>query len=294
MKRFKKFVIEADKGIILEVSEETNGKLIIKATSEKKDYTNPPIPDGFRWMEGKWDEGFVIESRSTYSHYVWIPVGYLDADGTLDGKKFSKKFGRRNYLNDEFSDEEFNEKLEDELLKQLESIKKYGGFYISRYNISRTPKGEYLSYRGFKPCVNISYYEAKRIAANLENSETVKSHLVYGAEYDSVLAWIIKSKAKTIEEITEDSGDCGNYVNNAGSLQTTLDTGIAESWSMKNIYDLAGNVDEWTQEKYGNRQVIRGGNCDDLGFNSPVACRNWLDPMYNSNRTGFRVALCIK
>ena len=72
-------------------------------------YTNPPIPEGWEHVEGKWDTGLVIEDFKG-NQFVWVPVGFLDANGTLDGTNFTEKFGRRNYQDDKFSDDEFNEK----------------------------------------------------------------------------------------------------------------------------------------------------------------------------------------
>ena len=141
MKRYEKFVLEAEKGITFEVSEGTSGELIIRALNiatakvYSTNYVNPPIPEGYKHICGEWNNGFVIERCSDGNQFVWIPVGSLDSNGTLDGEHFLEKFGRRNYRNDEFSDHGFNEALNGELLEQLESVKKYGGFYISRYNI---------------------------------------------------------------------------------------------------------------------------------------------------------------
>ena len=132
-------MLEAEKGITFEFSEKTSEKLIIRAQNVDRanvyyiNYANPPIPERYKHVCGEWNNGFVIERCSDGSQFVWIPVGSLDYNGTLDGKRFWEKFGRRNYMNDKFSDDGFNEALNDELLEQLESVKKYGGFYISRY-----------------------------------------------------------------------------------------------------------------------------------------------------------------
>ena len=163
MKRYEKFVFEAEKGITFDVSEGTNGELIIRALNitttnvYSKDYVNPPIPEGYQYVWGEWNNGFVIERCSDGSQFVWIPVGSLDSNGTLDGVYFSEKFGRRNYMNDVFSYNEFNEPIDSEFFEQLESVKKYGGFYISRYNISKGSIGKPQSVKGLIPWVNISF-----------------------------------------------------------------------------------------------------------------------------------------
>ena len=309
MKRYEKFVLEAEKGITFEVSEGTRGELIIRALNIATanvnstnyvnppipNYVNPPIPEGYKHVCGEWNNGFVIERCSDRSQFVWIPVGSLDSNGTLDGDHFSEKFGRRNYMNNEFSDDEFNEALNDELLEQLESVKKYGGFYISRYNISKSSEGKPQLVKGVMPWVNINFDDAKKVASTIEDNEAVKSHLTFGAEYDSVLEWFIKTEVKTLAEIAEDSTEWGNHWNTENSPKKVVETGSRKEWCANNIYDFAGNVDEWTQEQNeSSYRVIRGGNFFNIGGNYPVAYCSYGNPGSDYDDTGFRATLYIK
>jgi len=296
MKRYEKFVLEVEKGITFKVSEGTRGELIIRATNVcSENYANPPIPKGYRHILGEWNNGFTIERDSDGSQFVWIPVGSLDSNGTLDGENFSEKFGRRNYMKDKFSDNAFNEALNGELRKQLKSVRKYGGFYISRYNISRSKKGKLQSVKGVRPWVGINFDDVKKVASTIEDNEAVKSHLTFGAEYDSVLEWFIKTEVKTLAEIAEDSTEWGNHWNTENSPKKVVETGTREEWCANNIYDFAGNVDEWTQEQNKSLyRVIRGGHYDYNGNFYPVAYRNYLDPVDDYYYTGFRATLYIK
>ena len=301
MKRYEKFVLEAEKGITFEVSEGTSGELIIRALNiatanvYSANYANPLIPEGYKHVCGEWNNGFVIERYSDGSQFVWIPVESLDSNGTLDGEHFSEKFGRRNYMNDEFSGDEFNEALNGELLEQLESVKKYGGFYISRYNISKSSAGKPQSVKGVMPWVNINFDDAKKIASIIEDNEAVKSHLTFGAEYDSVLEWFIKTEVKTLAEIAEDSTEWGNQCNTEDSPKGVVKTGSRDKWCANNIYDFAGNVDEWTQEQNkSSYRVFRGGYYSNHGNYYPVAYRNYNYPYLNFGITGFRATLYIK
>ena len=301
MKRYGKFVFEAEKGIAFEVSEGTSGELIIRvlniatANVYSANYVNPPIPEWYKHVRGEWNNGFVIERCSDGSQFVWIPVGSLDSNGTLNGEHFSEKFGRRNYMNDEFSDDGFSEALNGELLEQLESVKKYGGFYISRYNISKSSVGKPQSVKGVRPWIDTNFCEAKNIASTIEDNEAVKSHLTFGAEYDSVLEWFIKTEVKTLAEIAEDSTEWGNYSNTENSPKKVVETGSREEWCANNIYDFAGNVDEWTQEQNeSSYRVIRGGSYYNDGDDCPVACRFCNNPNDCYDDTGFRATLYIK
>ena len=145
------------------------------------------------------------------------------------------------------------------------------------------------------PWVNINFDDAKKVASTIEDNEAVKSHLTFGAEYDSELEWFIKTEDKNLAEIAEDSTEWGNHWNTENSPKKVVETGSREEWCANNIYDFAGNVYEWTQEqKKSLYRVIRGGHYDYNGNFYPVAYRNYLDPVDDYYYTGFRATLYIK
>ena len=317
--RYEKFVLEAEKGIVFDVSDGENGELIIRAlmvdkpvTSEvvKKEarnlqpedsglnYQNPPIPDGYRYVCGEWSHGFVIERITDGSQFVWVPVGFLPANGTIDGKTFDKQFGRRNYLDDKLelaNDDGYHEPETFDLSIQIRSVKKYGGFYISRYYISRNKKtGKPQSIKDEWPLNRINYDNASSIANSFERSSSVKSHLLFGAEYDSVLEWFIASNVKTLQEIVEVTKIEERYVDDY------LQKENREKHNTNNIYDF-NLFRVWTKERryecLGPRlfRVARGGFLS----KSPVAKRGEYyanNPEVDSgyyNVFAFRVALWI-
>lgn len=299
MERYKKIVLEAPEGHTFVVSQEDNGELRIKltptiATEHSENYTNPPIPEGWEHVEGEWSNGFVIQD-SKGNQFVWVPVGFLDANGTLDGTNFSEKFGRRNYQEDKFSDGEFTERLEEELCKQWKSVQKYGGFYISRYNISKNKQTGYAqSVKGEMPWTNIDWNDSIKAAKTFGDGVSVTSHLPFGAEYDSTLEWFIKSGARTEEEIANDSTQWGNFLNTKNSPRKVVKTGTREEWCTNHICDFAGNVDEWTQEQKENSyRVYRGGCYLVDGYYYPVAYRSYGNPLNDFGSTGFRAVLYL-
>ena len=306
MKRYKKYIIKAAEGCDFDISKDKNGDLVItiinkdETNAYSKKYANPPIPKGYKHILGEWNKGYVIERCSDGSQFVWIPVGSLDSNGTIDGYSFTEEFGRRNYHENEFSKNEFHEESTFEFLLQFESVKKYGGFYISRYNISKNKEtGKPQSVKGAMPWVNIYFDDANKIAATLEDNKEVKSHLVFGAEYDSVLEWFLESHARTKKEIVNDSSQWGRYRNSdpLNSLDV-IETGSSERYCTNNIYDFAGNVSEWTQEQYEeSHHVTRGGNCYLNGYAYSVFYRNVYFGIPSNAKdlyTGFRIALYIK
>lgn len=117
------------------------------------------------------------------------------------------------------------------------------------------------------PLVNINFNDAKKVASTIEDNEAVKSHLTFGAEYDSILEWFIKTEVKTLAEIAEDSNEWGNHWNTENSPKKVVETRSREEWCTNNIYDFASNVAEWTQEKNKSLyRVIRGGNFYSYGL----------------------------
>ena len=285
--------LEVEEGATFKVVHVEEGLRIIASpvrTSEYGDYKHPFIPDGYTHVEGEWNTGFVIQDKQG-NQFVWVPVGSLPANGTLNGSDFCEKFGRRNYRNDKFFNNEYHEDMDDGLKKQFESVKRYGGFYISRYTVSMVD-GNIRSIKGKKPLTEINFKEALKKATYLY-TWFVTSHLVYGAEYDSVLEWFLAT-GKSQQEISEDSTSFGNYLNCKKSPKKVVKTGSREEWQVNGIFDLAGNVWEWTQEKGGSySRVLRGGSYDTDGNFCPFARRVTELPDNSNFDFGFRVSLYI-
>lgn len=298
MKNGKRIVLEASEGITFRVQEGKDEIVImaivdkVMSSIESYNYQNPYIPQGYVYLKGEWQNGFVIQNQDDKSEFVWIPVGWLDDEATLDGKNFNEKFGRVNWYDSDFSESGYHEEENQDF---IESVKKYGGFYFARYHAS-IENGKLVFKKGNMPLCNINYHDAANMAVNYaRGSKDVQSCITSGAVFDSVLRWIIKFAAKPKEDIVNDSTSWGNYWNSVNSLQKIMPTGSNRRWSVCNIYDIAGNVEEWTSECYGDsRQVLRGGKCNCSGYDRPVADRFSNDPNNVYLFTSFRTVLYLK
>lgn len=77
---------------------------------------------------------------------------------------------------------------------------------------------------------------------------TVKSTLCYGVQWDVALQFI----DPTYTEYAKDSTGKGNYTGNIDV------TGSQEIYNKKNIYDMGGNLEEWTMEAFDTEfRVVR-------------------------------------
>ena len=124
---------------------------------------------------------------------------------------------------------------------------------------------------------------------------SVNSSLLTGAAWDRILGWLYETGEKTGSEIAVDSKEWGNYNNDSFSGTTGLiNTGAFEQTKANNIYDLAGNVMEWTTEACGTSyRDSRGGNYYSNGYNHPASDRNNYTPDTSNVNFGFRLALYL-
>lgn len=99
--------------------------------------------------------------------------------------------------------------------------------------------------------------------------------------------------------ITEYSTNKGANWTNASSKPNgnsyLLKSGNSEFTKKNNIYDLAGNMQEWTTELLSDVSVLRGADYYMKGLSLPAACRIPANSAeYLGNSLGFRVALYIQ
>ena len=177
-------------------------------------------------------------------------------------------------------------------------------------DINRNKTDTPLSQKNQIPWNYINYTNAKASAENMKKESNVQSGLITGRMWDRTMKWIEDAG----DNVQTDSKAWGNYKNapvtgiteystNDGATWTTvgvtiketstswlLETGHTDYTKRKNIYDLAGNLYEWTNEVYSTKRVIRGGLYADRGSEFPVACRFGVDVSNTfSIMVGFRV-----
>ena len=251
-----------------------------------------PIPKGFKYKEGTKDTGLVIQQDKKGNEFVWVPAteSTYVKDTSFPGFEPTGDDTLPNGITDETAD-----------------VKKYGGFYIGRYEAG-IPEGDTstsnktgipVSKKDAVIWTNIHYTNAKASAEKMINNEYVQTGLLTGKAWDTTCHWI-EGSLKSINESADltNSRYYGNYKNslspaneNSGTKRTA---GFSENWKTKNIYDLAGNVCEWTSEAYSYGFILRGGSYLNSGSDRHVSYRYDLNASNQSGFMGFRLRLYIK
>ena len=258
-----------------------------------------PIPKGFTYKEGTKDTGLVIQDEKG-NEFVWVPAteSTYRKDTSFQGATPTDDDTLPNGITDEIAD-----------------VVKYGGFYIGRYEAgvpenqttidgtswsTLNVKGVPVSKKDATVWTNITYTNAKASAESMISNEYVQTGLITGKSWDTTCHWI-EGSLKSINELAslKDSRYYGNYYNslspaNVSGYGTKQGAGYSGKWMVKNIYDLAGNVFEWTSEAYSSDFISRGGGYAPDGSQCPVSCRSSFSTSVANDGIGFRPRLYIK
>lgn len=159
------------------------------------------------------------------------------------------------------SAKELAELFKNEYSEMIESIRKYKGFYIGRYELSSVGVQKNKA-----TLTNTSWYDLYEKCKTIKASENVKTSMVWGCQWDATCKFISEKGDK--KSITN-SSSWGNYKEAVSPANTGAgskkNTGTNDYWRANNIYDLAGNCDEWTQEGGTQYRAYRGGAYTDKG-----------------------------
>ena len=182
-------------------------------------------------------------------------------------------------------------KLRDDYKAMIESVRKNGGFYVGRYELGGSVASPKVQYQQ-TVLTDTNWYNLYKACKDIDSSGVVTA-MIWGCQWDQVCKFINTSGDKV--SLTN-STSYGNYKNSTvaghGSKKVT---GYSESWKANNIYDLAGNCLEWTQEAYSTDfRAGRGGSYYYNGDGSPVACRGYDYPTYTNNGVSSRPVLYLK
>lgn len=166
--------------------------------------------------------------------------------------------------------------MQNDYNSMIASIQQYGGFYVARYEMESND----LSKLGVTPVSSFmdeangwyGLYSKAKLYTNPSNYNNVTSGMIWGSQYDAMLIYA-RSNTENINKMIANTN--GNHSGSA------VPTGLYEGTdSINNIYDLEGNMWEFTQEiEARGCRSLRGGYFNDEWLHT--VSRNGRAPGFN-------------
>ncbi len=142
------------------------------------------------------------------------------------------------------SSNDFKTQLQEEFNEMIESVETYGGFYIGRYETGNLSQAKAVVQKNNTDINDVNWYgmymKCKTVAEGTEGT----SSMIWGCQWDATMKWFLNCGGQTATYVT-DSKDKGHY---DAWEPMEEGTGSNDSYSVNKIYDMAGNVYDWTLE----------------------------------------------
>ena len=286
-----------------------------------------PVPNGFYYVGGNKKSGVVISDderdKNKFAGKADVPAGAIyNSDGTVKTENLSSEEQAQTLFGNQFvwipcTVEEYkkcnvwngttqtgttlqngNWETKTNIVEKIQ-IKKYGGFYIGRYEAGTSnltsskidfskgyltsdwtntnfraeyiTSGKITTKAGEIPYYHADYETAQTMTQAMYDNNYVQSGLITGTMWDVVLNYL-KSQDSTLNLVSTPWGNYNNtiltnckgrYITVNSSNGSTSDitsnsdetrhygvmtTASSEDTKKNNIYDMAGNLWEWTEE----------------------------------------------
>ena len=180
----------------------------------------------------------------------------------------------------------FGNALKSQYNEMVKKVEEKGGFWVGRYETSSMSNSTTENYiasnriqvsskrnttNGINSVTWYRMYAQQKLYSELALENKTTSSMIWGSQYDQIMIWMKEEKSSDQAPsrgkyyVTNGAGK-GNYGEISGVKNDVYSgvapTGSQDPYSTKNIFDLAGNVYEWSLEAYDtSNRVVRGGYC---------------------------------
>ena len=282
------------------------------------------IPEGFKVADDSASTvqgGVVIEDKDL-NQFVWVPVATLAdykrtayssqvATEETDTETNSTKIYQGSGSNKQYY---YTEALPED---EKTSVERYKGFYIGRYEAGDKENTEAKTLRSSNdvtktvtikenqaPYNYVTRTQAVSLAEGFATKQgyKAKTKLVSSYAWDTTIAFL--QKVNSDYGSSSEEGNYGNttfpYTDITGATKTKV-SGVliyvlvptGQTTPVCNIYDMGGNVFEWTTESYSDTSdpyALRGGNYGNYFADFPAGSRYRISD-YAHDGGGFRLTL---
>ena len=269
---------EIDTGyVIYEGTEEVNNSNVEEARKTRNQYVWIPVPDAST-MYGTDENGrmlskiytFTMNTGSNIDEETGAKPSWSESNGIMqwsdepnialkkDTNVYDMDSSLKGFSLKEKETHEFLMQMEKEFRGMIESVEKYGGFYIGRYETGNLNKNKVVVQKENTNISGQTWYDMYDKCRYLQGAnKNVATGLIWKCQFDRTLMWLIESGNKSKKDICQASSKWGNYKNSTfeygtdntvkeSGITKMIPTGSSEYTIANNIYDLAGNVAEWT------------------------------------------------
>ena len=305
---------EISKGyVIYEGEDPVTDTNVAEAQETRNQYVWVPVPDvnkmyGTDSSGKKWGKLYNFATSSSNANYDATtgayPLNWSEINGVMyilhsadyvepsvlgilssyDNNRYLKQYGLGSMTRHDLLLE-----MQKDFNNMINSVKKYGGFYIGRYETGNLSQDIVVVQKGNTDIDEQTWYTMYKKCKKLKGAnKQVETGMIWGCQWDRTLMWLVESGNRSITEICENSTSWGNYsdaiftyTNTSGGTSmknngshTIIPTGSADYTKANNIYDLAGNMREWTMEAAnGNNRISRSGYYYWSGSEYPASYR---------------------
>ena len=149
---------------------------------------------------------------------------------------------------------DFKSDLQIDFKNMVTRVEENKGFWVGRYETSKMNAEQISVIKGTKDGINnvnwYNIYAKQKKYSSQKSLGTMQSSMIWGSQWEQIMIWMKEeeNEKKNSYYVTNSLG-MGNYGTNDDTQNGLANTGFYE---VKNVFDLAGNVYDWTLEANNN------------------------------------------